>query len=902
MEKCAACGYQLAGEGRFCARCGRQANADATPTRTVAVSSPSSFSSSGSSSDGRFLPGALLAGRYRIVALLGRGGMGEVYRADDLTLGQPVALKFLPQSILDNPNALERFRNEVRMARRVSHPNVCRVYDLTELGGNFFLSMEYIDGEDLGALLRRIGRLPSDKALEIARKLCAGLSAAHEKGVLHRDLKPGNVMLDGRGQVLLTDFGLAGIANQIEGAEVRNGTPAYMAPEQLDGKEVTVKSDIYALGLVLYEILTGKRPFESDTLAGLVQARRDSSLVNPSTLVKDLDPRVERVILRCLESDPQSRPGSALAVAAALPGGDPLGEALAAGETPSPEMVAAAGEGTGLSPRIAVPLFLAVIAGLIIQAVLAGHLSAFDRMRLDYSPEVLTQKARDTIQRLGYAERPVDEVYLLGWDQDFINFVESGEKPRWDEILASRPSIMWFGYRRSNHPLVAATVHNERLMPGAVNFSDPPPILSAMISLKLDMQGRLIQFDAIPPQVEERVQSSPEASQSEVPKVNWSGLFAAAEIDPAKLQPVEPQWNSLGSPDTRAAWTGTWPGTSRPLRVEAAAARGKPVAFSLIGPWTSPARMPPPEPPLRAQINAWFVAGIYLVIIGGGAILARYHVKRQRGDLRGAFRLANLVFWAQMSLWIVRGHITASIGSVGTLVLALCFALFFAAVMWTVYVALEPYARRHWPQALISWTGVLTGRWRDPIVGRDVLFGTGLTVCWLIVDRVTDLWGQAHGTTPNVGNLSYLDGGNGALGVILSAIPNNIRASLMLFFILFVMRALLRKLWLTGVVYVLFWSVQVYFQNRSTIAVPQAVEAALLYSIVVAVVLRFGLLSLAVGTFLAEILAGLPLTLNPSAWYFSTSIAVFAGALALVVWAFYTSTAGRRLWSDDLFG
>src|SRR5271163_3454249 len=329
MGKCAACGSPLAGDGHFCAHCGRAAIADAT--RTIAVepdpasrssspepfsrgpSSSSSSSASRSSSDGRFLPGVLLAGRYRIVALLGRGGMGEVYRADDLTLGQQVALKFLPPSIVENPEALERFRNEVRIARRVSHPNVCRVYDLGEIDGNFFLSMEYIDGEDLGSLIRRIGRLPADKALEIARRLCAGLSAAHEKGVLHRDLKPANVMLDGRGQILLTDFGLAGLADQIQGAEVRNGTPAYMSPEQLDGKEVTVKSDIYSLGLVLYEILTGKRPFESETLAGLVQARREGFLVNPSTLVKDLDPRVESVILRCLESDPQNRPANALA-------------------------------------------------------------------------------------------------------------------------------------------------------------------------------------------------------------------------------------------------------------------------------------------------------------------------------------------------------------------------------------------------------------------------------------------------------------------------------------------------------------------------------------------------------------------------------------------------------------
>ncbi|PYY13318.1 MAG: serine/threonine protein kinase, partial [Acidobacteria bacterium] len=138
-------------------------------------STPRSSASSSSISQGRFLPGALLAARYRIIALLGRGGMGEVYRADDLTLAQPVALKFLPEALTDDPASLERFRNEVRIARRISHPNVCRIYDIGEADGLTFLSMEYVDGEDLNSLLRRIGRLPGDKALEIARKLCAGL-------------------------------------------------------------------------------------------------------------------------------------------------------------------------------------------------------------------------------------------------------------------------------------------------------------------------------------------------------------------------------------------------------------------------------------------------------------------------------------------------------------------------------------------------------------------------------------------------------------------------------------------------------------------------------------------------------------------------------------------------------
>ena len=260
LMTCRTCAKDVPDSSRFCLSCGAELNGGCAPghanrgdagvTPHPTPAGPHTFplslsSSSGSLAEGRFLPGALLASRYRIVALLGRGGMGEVYRAHDLTLGQEVALKFLPEAASRNPAALGRFYNEVRIARQVSHANVCRVYDLGEVEGQPYLSMEYVDGEDLGSLLRRIGRLPSDKAIQIARQLCAGLAAAHAKGVLHRDLKPANVMLNGRGDVVITDFGLAALADEIPGEEIRNGTPAYMAPEQLAGREVTVQSDIY---------------------------------------------------------------------------------------------------------------------------------------------------------------------------------------------------------------------------------------------------------------------------------------------------------------------------------------------------------------------------------------------------------------------------------------------------------------------------------------------------------------------------------------------------------------------------------------------------------------------------------------------------------------------------------
>ena len=214
--------------------------------------------------------------------------MGEVYRADDLTLDQSVALKFLPPTFSTDPDWLTRFHNEVKLSRQVTHPNVCRVFDIGEVDGEHFISMEFVDGEDLASLLRRIGRLPRDKAVQIARQLCAGLNAAHERGVLHRDLKPANIMLDGRGDVRITDFGISARADAAGDAVA--GTPAYMAPEQFKGGDASVRSDIYSLGLVLYEIFTGKPAFSAANVLEYARLHRQTQPTNPSTLAHDTGP------------------------------------------------------------------------------------------------------------------------------------------------------------------------------------------------------------------------------------------------------------------------------------------------------------------------------------------------------------------------------------------------------------------------------------------------------------------------------------------------------------------------------------------------------------------------------------------------------------------------------------
>jgi len=442
----------------------------------------------------------MLVGRYRIVALIGRGGMGEVYRAEDLTLGQPVALKFLPDNVVCNADRLARFHQEVRVARQVSHPNVCRVYDIGEADGQHFLSMEYVDGEDLASLIRRIGRLPAAKAIELGRQLCAGLSAAHDRGVLHRDLKPANVMIDGRGRARIADFGLAGLADDQREHDVVAGTPGYMAPEQYDGHATTTRTDVYALGLVLYELFTGRpalrpplRLIHADRLGGSADR---ANLASPSMLAPDIDPAVERVILRCLETDPARRPASAIAVASAFPGGDPLAAALAAGDTPSPEMVAA-GDVESISIRSAGLCLGLILGGLVVAAVLGSKTSVLEKIPFDTSPAALEQKARDLTQTLGYTEPPVDRTYGFVYDTRFRLYAEGQENSATyrAQLASGQPSLISLWYRQS--PRYLAVPNGV----GPVSYVDPPFVVSGMVRMNLDPQGRLIQLDAVPPQI-----------------------------------------------------------------------------------------------------------------------------------------------------------------------------------------------------------------------------------------------------------------------------------------------------------------------------------------------------------------------------------------------------------------
>ena len=816
--------------------------------------------------------------------------MGEVYRAEDLKLSQVVAIKFLPEALSHDAGALQRFHSEVRIARQVSHPNVCRMFDVGEVDGITFLTMEFVDGEDLASLLRRIGRLPQDKAIEVARQICAGLAAAHDKGVIHRDLKPANIMLDSLGKVRVNDFGLAGIAANIQGAEVRAGTPAYMAPEQLAGSEVTVKSDIYALGLVLYEILTGKRAFEATTLQELIRKRDQLEITKPSTLVRDIDPVLEQVILRCLDRDPGKRPSTALQVAAALPGGDPLAAALAAGETPSPEMVAAAGEDVGYSRRSAIVLLALVVLGLFVFVGIDIKESGLDKLPLDNPPEVLEKKAREILVKLGYEGRPADKAFGFDYDGDLISYVSKNDKPQpdWDNVFAHPSPLFKFWYRQSPKNMMATGFWRASITPGVIDEKDPPVLVSQMANVELDPQGRLLYFLGVPPEKE----AAPQIAVAP----NWAALFEAAQLDLQQFRKVEPEWTANVATDSRVAWEGTWPGTRRSLHIEAASFHGKPVFFSMMGPWTKPPSAPNPQTTMQ-KVGKLVGISLTVTLIIVGSMLARVNYRKGRGDVRGAWRVAAAVFGLELLVCLSRSHFVPGIESMEILAIGASTGLFVAALIFVIYLALEPYVRRIWPQTIISWTRLLDGRFRDPMIGRDVLTGTLLGISWCLVFLFGYLVKLKYGALPLVGGAEYMFGARVTAGLWLSTAVSSMLGVMNFFFLLVMLQRLVRNRWLAAAIFVLAYTLPQMPGSDHVLA--DSIVWVLIYSIAAYAVVRFGLIALAMAIVVANTMLNVPCTKDLSRWYAPNVLFVILLFVALAAWGAYTSLGGKKILKDE---
>ncbi len=837
----------------------------------------------------------MLAERYRIVGLLGKGGMGEVYRADDLKLGVPVALKFLPPAFERDPSFLERFLGEVRIARQVSHPNVCRVYDVDELDGRHFLSMEYVDGEDLATLLRRIGRLPGAKALEIARQLCAGLAAAHAQGVLHRDLKPSNIMLDGHGRARITDFGLAVPATDSSVREV-SGTPAYMAPEQLAGRGASVQSDLFSLGLVLYEIFTGKRAYAATTIPDLRALHETLQITPPSSHAPDVDPAVERAILRCLEKEPARRPNSALQLAGSLPGGDPLAAALAAGETPSPEMVAAAGEEGALTPAKAWGLLALVI-------VLVGTILALNNVatmvalaKPQKSPEVLNARAAELLKKLGYPDAPADSDGFFFQDFQHQRWRASKLSPK-EQVRGQEkldPPLVFYYYRQS--PRSLATLG----MGGVVTSVDPPPTTPGMISVILDPQGRLHFLRVQSP----RHEGNPRAPGAPVAEGDWSTVFAEAGLDLRNFTPVASPWNPQVPYDSRVAWEG--PLGSYPIekfQVSAASYRGKPVWFSIEAPWTPvPGQTPATQSASRVILIALNMAVVFGLMFGC-AYFARRNIAAGRGDRKGAFRIMLAVIVAGVLDWATGTHFTGDVDvTFNRFMDNTGIAVFKGVFLYMIYLALEPFIRRRMPHLLISWSRLLAGRLRDPLVGRDVLLGMACGAALVAFTRgslALPWWFDVSGVQPVAVGRFSLDSLAGSLSVVCALADTAIINSLAILGVFFLLHVVLRQQWLAaaalGVVMALLFSAEGAASATVLVAI-----GVVMGGVLTLVLLRLGQLAFLASWFTLLVLNNFPLPLDLSRWYGAHLALGLAVLLGILLFAFHASLGGKPMFGAAL--
>jgi len=299
--KCPKCRTENEPGTKFCRNCGTSlASESKTPnSETKTLITPKI----------ELNPGNTFAERYHIIEKLGKGGMGTVYKARDINIDENVALKILNPEIASDEQTIQRFRNELKLTRKISHRNICRVYDLSDHKGIHYISMEYVSGEDLKSLIHRIGQLTVSKAVIIARQVCEGLAEAHRLGVIHRDLKPQNVMIDKDGNAKIMDFGIARSVKSkgITEKGVIVGTPEYMSPEQVEGEEVDKRSDIYSLGIILYELLTGKLPFEGKTPLSVAVKQKSEMPLNPRRINSQIPEEISRLILKCLQKKADQR-------------------------------------------------------------------------------------------------------------------------------------------------------------------------------------------------------------------------------------------------------------------------------------------------------------------------------------------------------------------------------------------------------------------------------------------------------------------------------------------------------------------------------------------------------------------------------------------------------------------
>jgi serine/threonine-protein kinase len=475
-------------------------------------------------------------------------------------------------------------------------------------------------------------------------------------------------------------------------------------------------------------------------------------------------------------------------------------------------------------------------------------------------------------------------------DTDYLHYIQDKQKTlaRWNVLNNDEPPAICFWYRESPR-LFTPYTPVDNLVYGRVAVDEPKMDISGMTLVGLSPGGRLLHFEAVPPQVDE--------VKGPAPTPDWAPLLQAAGFEPAQLKSVEPKWFPLAWGDTRTAWEGTWPQSPSgvPVRIEAASYRGKPIYFDMISPWDRPVRMVQNSNTSQNRIGQIFSFVLTTVIILGGIWIASRNIRLQRGDFPGALRLAVFVFAVGMVNWALLAHHNGSRAEYVIGILAISVSLFFSGITWLLYVALEPYIRRYWPNTLISWVRMLKGQFRDPVLGRDILIGMLLGVTVDVLEHLQPIVEAALGKAPSQPTgftLFALEGIRGSLAATFYSATQSLSSALVIFFIFFLVRLIVRKTWLAAVLVTVIFSVPVLGAEHVLI---DAVFTLPVIAAFLVVLYRFGLVALAAFFFAERMADNMPITLPLGAWYAEGGIVAVVAILLVAIYGFRAARAGKPL-------
>jgi len=641
---------------------------------------------------------------------------------------------------------------------------------------------------------------------------------------------------------------------------------------------------------VMYELFTGRRAHDVRTLPERVRDL-DSDVTVPSELIRDIEPHVEKTILRCLHHDSTQRPRSAREVLLALPGGDPLAAALAAGETPSPEMVAAAPTEGALKPAVAIGLF----AGFLLLLAASCWLTKFGHLYrlapLNQSPEVLRARAKEVIARLGYGGDPViDSADGFTVKGDYLRYITDHDNSpnRWDSLRTDKPYRFW--YRDS--PRYFDTENGE------VNIDVPALNVSGMNLIYLDVDGRLRWFLHVPPQREPESDKLKVAQQS---PFDWSLLFREAGFDLSTFQKVPSTWIPLHAYDERAAWDGADPlRPDQKIHVEAAQFQGKPMYFETIYPWDQPIRQAPQLESSTERIFVSLVITVFMIGLIGSALIARNNLRLGRGDISGALRVASVYFIVRLLVWLFEPHHNGALQSEFLLWLSyISLATFAGFYLWLLYIALEPFLRRRWPHRIISWSRLLRGNFRDPLVGRDILIGVAgsgiIILSRAIGPAVAHFAGKPFALMVNPGTEIV---GSHFFDRLAAQVTAALFLSLITFFLLLLLVVILRResVALGAVALIL----TVFGTMVAGATVGPLISSLVNSAVLIFLLYRYGLLAVCAAAFALHLWVFYPITTELRAWY-AIDFVIGAGiCIALAAYACYVSMAGQPIFGRKL--